>query len=80
MTGEWNSKDFPSKWQKLAHISMEKLNWKVIVADKLLSTILKAARAKKRSYVKKKIWGKVTSEILLEDLFLPRTLFEVASF
>lgn len=55
--GEWSSKDFPSKWQKFAHISMQKLNWKVIVADKLLSTILNAARTKKRSYVKEENLG-----------------------
>lgn len=47
--GKWNREDFPSKWQKTAHTSMQNLNCKVVVGDKLLSKILKTARARART-------------------------------
>lgn len=78
--GKWNSKDFPSKWQKLADVSTQKLNCKVVVGEKLLSKILKTDRVRKRSCVEEENLAKVKAEILLEDLVLPRTLFEVGSW
>ena len=55
--GKRNSKNFPSEWQKLARVSTQKLNSKVVVGDKLLSKMLKAARGRKRPCVEEENLG-----------------------